>query len=532
MMMKIETWRDERFLPSWVLNKWRNQTQGYVYADDLWLHLVRQMFFYASCLRFFHESQANDTSLEIGWVMLTDSDEFVRVNPYLESSSLIDTKAPGHVLRYMKELEQQQQGHPADRPCMRIPRLQIVSTEDLEQQQQQPSLRFSDNNTYNTSHFLTYRWLYHNGHEMSSPKNVVNVRDLTSEQIPNKVASVHCVLPDLCPPMDLTNTSITDPLREEESWLVIYHYLGTYEQFTYRDDPRDTKQNRREQWKTRGRKSNNTLFRTGDDALKLWLPGFVDSVGIDEAARLLENVGMLEEKPALEEVENLENDINEGNDRRNDDTVANDEVDKSFAACLLIKDDNHWLIEWLAYHYHVLPLRRIVVVRDPNSRTSPDGIFRRWRGRMNVTFCIDDDFLPPWVSNKYQEGSIDAARLHRYRQQFFYSHCLKALKTQSQSSWILLSDTDEFIKPNRRSSDGSTPEKEKELLLHPGAVLQALHDYEATFDVSSTNIEGFDCKQSDAKSTTPIADGHLGTTGQILDIYLAAVVNFPLFIRA
>jgi hypothetical protein len=33
----------------------------------------------------------------------------------------------------------------------------------------------------------------------------------------------------------------------------------------------------------------------------------------------------------------------------------------TFSSCLLVMDDNHRLTEWLAYHYHVLPLRYMVV---------------------------------------------------------------------------------------------------------------------------------------------------------------------------
>jgi hypothetical protein len=33
----------------------------------------------------------------------------------------------------------------------------------------------------------------------------------------------------------------------------------------------------------------------------------------------------------------------------------------AFSSCLLVMDDNHRLTEWLAYHYHVLPLRYMVV---------------------------------------------------------------------------------------------------------------------------------------------------------------------------
>ena len=75
-----------------------------------------------------------------------------------------------------------------------------------------------------------------------------------------------------------------------------------------------------------------------------------------------------------------------------------------FSACLLVKDDNHYLVEWLAYHYHVLPLRRLIIAIDPKSQTSPTNILRRYAGattatrnngsRMHITQWTDDDFFP------------------------------------------------------------------------------------------------------------------------------------------
>ena len=55
--------------------------------------------------------------------------------------------------------------------------------------------------------------------------------------------------------------------------------------------------------------------------------------------------------------------------------VTTEEPKKEYTdvgACLITMDDNHWLIEWLAYHYHALNLRRHVFVRDPLSMTSPN----------------------------------------------------------------------------------------------------------------------------------------------------------------
>jgi hypothetical protein len=46
----------------------------------------------------------------------------------------------------------------------------------------------------------------------------------------------------------------------------------------------------------------------------------------------------------------------------------------NFSACLLIKDDNQILPEWIAYHYTVLPLRHLIVAVDPFSLTSPKPI--------------------------------------------------------------------------------------------------------------------------------------------------------------
>jgi len=71
-----------------------------------------------------------------------------------------------------------------------------------------------------------------------------------------------------------------------------------------------------------------------------------------------------------------------------------------FSACLVLKDDNHWLIEWLAYHYHVLPLRDLIVVKDPTSKTSPDKIFQRWKGRINIETWDEGDFIPTHIFKK------------------------------------------------------------------------------------------------------------------------------------
>ena len=64
------------------------------------------------------------------------------------------------------------------------------------------------------------------------------------------------------------------------------------------------------------------------------------------------------------------------------------------AACLLVNDENPRLPEWLAYHYHVLPLRHLTVAVDPASRSSPAEILKRWEGLIDVRVWGEEDYLP------------------------------------------------------------------------------------------------------------------------------------------
>ena len=61
------------------------------------------------------------------------------------------------------------------------------------------------------------------------------------------------------------------------------------------------------------------------------------------------------------------------------------------AACLLLKDDNGQLIEWIAYHYHTLPLRYLVVATDPTSITSPLEVLQRWNKTMGMDIQLWDE---------------------------------------------------------------------------------------------------------------------------------------------
>ena len=71
--------------------------------------------------------------------------------------------------------------------------------------------------------------------------------------------------------------------------------------------------------------------------------------------------------------------------------------DQGLSACLLINDENPRLPEWIAYHYHILPLRSLTIAIDPASRTLPLDIIKRWAGELPnllVKIWEDRDFLP------------------------------------------------------------------------------------------------------------------------------------------
>lgn len=135
----------------------------------------------------------------------------------------------------------------------------------------------------------------------------------------------------------------------------------------------------------------------------------------------------------------------------------------SFAACMLIKDDNEILSEWIAYHYFVLKLRQIVIAVDPLSTESPTSILSKWRDNtdMEIIEWYDRDYMPiEFLKNGYPpaqylqkqddfkyEMSAEAlleVSNHRYRQRVFLGQCMKEHRKLG-NSWVIHIDTDEYI---------------------------------------------------------------------------------------
>jgi hypothetical protein len=91
--------------------------------------------------------------------------------------------------------------------------------------------------------------------------------------------------------------------RPQESDIILSHYLGTWEQYSYKDDARlhSTQWSFMKDDKKYMHLSRKKQYE--DDLHRLWLKGFVQNVGAVEAQRLLKDVGKLEpraEKPQAE----------------------------------------------------------------------------------------------------------------------------------------------------------------------------------------------------------------------------------------
>lgn len=123
--------------------------------------------------------------------------------------------------------------------------------------------------------------------------------------------------------------------------------------------------------------------------------------------------------------------------------------DDGFSGCLVLKDDNDRLSEWLAYHWLVLPLKYLVVAVDPTGTTSPESILTKWNSSdmgMDIVLWNDIDF------GHYIDETIDEMHKHRARQKHMYMDCQKYHKERNRT-WIVFIDPDEYVTYNLITAD-------------------------------------------------------------------------------
>jgi hypothetical protein len=151
---------------------------------------------------------------------------------------------------------------------------------------------------------------------------------------------------------------------------------------------------------------------------------------------------------------------------------------KSFSACLLVMDENFRFYEWLSYHYHVLPLRYVVIAVDPGSVISPEPVLEMFRKELNMTILTwNDSDYGDW--EPLPADSKRHIKTNRYllRQQRFLEKCMDHLYQQGRT-WTALWDVDEYIVfngYNRSIGNVTTPND----LTEPGTVLNYIEQAEA-----------------------------------------------------
>ena len=120
------------------------------------------------------------------------------------------------------------------------------------------------------------------------------------------------------------------------------------------------------------------------------------------------------------------------------------------AVCMMMKEDNELLYEWIAYHFEMLPLRYLLIGSDFNNQQNPMDVLERWNGTgLEYDMIQANDF-----ANK--TGPLTMAETHEkyhykafaHRQKGFVSTCFETLKARN-FGWVALIDSDEFMVLNR-----------------------------------------------------------------------------------
>uniref|UniRef100_A0A7S1BD38 Uncharacterized protein n=1 Tax=Corethron hystrix TaxID=216773 RepID=A0A7S1BD38_9STRA len=123
------------------------------------------------------------------------------------------------------------------------------------------------------------------------------------------------------------------------------------------------------------------------------------------------------------------------------------------SACLLVKDDNSRLTEWIAYHFFTLPLRSLIIGVDPSSKQLPSPILNRWNGTdgLQIWQWSDEDYMSDEeVEKRSSKTYLDN---HIQRHKIFFRECLLKFEEMGKT-WTMAIDSDEFLVFNALDVEG------------------------------------------------------------------------------
>ncbi|KAL3928859.1 MAG: hypothetical protein SGBAC_012466 [Bacillariaceae sp.] len=488
-----------------------------------------------------------------------DTDEYIVVSPALrkrkkskiKKAMLNESDAMYHFL------QQVQTNELVNYPCISLPRVLYGSVEDPD----------SPPTSYEAKQMESLRWKYRTRYDNDAlnkqPKVIMDVSGFPpiEEYFQyQKTFSIHRPDFGLCRAQGQMN--IKDWQRYP---FTINHYLGSLERYLARNDTRRTQ--------TQYNQKANVQDGKDGEWIDPWWPGFLKRYGRDKAIKVMgrymdpnaygaeAKTGIIQKEQQVYLPPTFDSPDEESPPER---TLADKQSgggplkppklgislpleQDSFSVCMLIKDDNDILNEWIAYHYHTLKLRYLVVATDPSSSTDPSVVLHRWKDRIEVEDWTDASYMPDYfvqgdygaVPNMLGLGNSSTARNtmnltealefhgvsdpqeireqtqvnnHRFRQMNFFESCIKDLM-QKNKTWMAHIDTDEFItlshlvKPQSEWRTLPVPSLEK-----PGSLLdflkQAVTNHRSGMSYPCISMPRllYGSKQNDAPTTSAIHD--------------------------
>jgi len=217
--MMIVEWSDADFTADSEIERVQSNKQLSVSVGTN-MHRYRQRAFYAQCLKTLKTENRT-------WTLLTDTDEHLALNTYTRSYGM-DVESPGSITKFLNEASLNSTIEPQRSPCIMMPRLTYSSKESSVEQVSRGIPQ-----GFNGSDFVTQRFRKHCPprivHGLS--KTVIDVSRVDPKYISESQANPHRPIFEYCPQELLR-------MKVSKSPLVVRHYLGTWEQFSFRDDAR------------------------------------------------------------------------------------------------------------------------------------------------------------------------------------------------------------------------------------------------------------------------------------------------------
>jgi hypothetical protein len=203
-------------------------------------HRFRQITFLSACTKKLRDQNRT-------WMVHIDSDEYIVINPKLrklpklgEHVTVPTTSVePSIVPRLLNQMVVHN-WETVNYPCISLPRLLYGSIYDDDTSEHQQSNIHNNVGFFNVSRFESLRWKYHAAFDDSSlnkqPKVIMDVSAIPPDDkmlTEGRVFSIHRPSQYLCRTQGQMNFDSVEYYP-----FSVNHYLGTFERFGARDDPR------------------------------------------------------------------------------------------------------------------------------------------------------------------------------------------------------------------------------------------------------------------------------------------------------